>query len=258
MKRLVVFDLDGTLAESKSPVDVEMAGLLGGLLSVVKVAVISGGDWPQFETQLLSRLAAKGLENLSLLPACGTKFYRRGSGWEKLYAEDLEDGAKRRILAALRRAARAPGLGIGRIWGDQIEDRGSQITFSALGQRAPLEAKRGWDPDFAKRKAMKAALEELLPDHTVRLGGSTSIDVTRAGVDKAYGLGKLREVLGVGFHEMLFIGDALFPGGNDYPVKDAGAASIQVRDPEESKRIIEAVTECLRDAAPIPGRLQVS
>ena len=49
MKKLVIFDLDGTLAESKSPVDAEMAELLRGLLAVAKVAIISGGDWPQFE-----------------------------------------------------------------------------------------------------------------------------------------------------------------------------------------------------------------
>ena len=48
MKKLIVFDLDGTLAESKSSVDSEMSALLYDLLAVVKVAVISGGDWPQF------------------------------------------------------------------------------------------------------------------------------------------------------------------------------------------------------------------
>lgn len=56
MKKLIVFDLDGTLAESKSPIDTEMSGLLHDLLAIVKVAVISGGDWPQFEKKLLSNL----------------------------------------------------------------------------------------------------------------------------------------------------------------------------------------------------------
>ena len=56
MKKLIVFDLDGTLAESKSSLDAEMSTLLHDLLGVVKVAVISGGDWPQFEKQVLSHL----------------------------------------------------------------------------------------------------------------------------------------------------------------------------------------------------------
>ncbi|MGC1618774.1 MAG: HAD family hydrolase, partial [Candidatus Acidiferrum sp.] len=76
MKRLIVFDLDGTLAESKSALDTEMAALLHDLLGIVKVAVISGGDWPQFEKQLLSNLPNDNcMANLSLLPTCGTKFF---------------------------------------------------------------------------------------------------------------------------------------------------------------------------------------
>jgi hydroxymethylpyrimidine pyrophosphatase-like HAD family hydrolase len=92
MKDLIVFDLDGTLAESKSSLDGEMAALLGTLLGVVKVAVISGGNWPQFEKQLLSNLPRDGrLKNLSLLPTCGTKFYQYESWWEPLYSEGGND-----------------------------------------------------------------------------------------------------------------------------------------------------------------------
>lgn len=69
MKKLIVFDLDGTLAESKSSLDAEMSRLLYDLLAIVKVAVISGGDWPQFEKQFVANLArGERLLNLSLLP----------------------------------------------------------------------------------------------------------------------------------------------------------------------------------------------
>ena len=105
--------------------------------------------------------------------------------------------------------------------------------------------KKKWDPDFAKRKKIKAILDVLIPEYSIQLGGSTSIDVTRPGIDKGYGIEKLRDVLGVGVKEMLFIGDAVFPGGNDYPAKEAGVDSIQVRDPNETKRVIEAIIACL-------------
>jgi hypothetical protein len=127
-----------------------------------------------------------------------------------------------------------------------IEDRGSQITLSALGQDAPLDEKAGWDPDFAKRKRIKAILDPLIPAFSVALGGATSIDVTRPGVDKAYGIGKLRSVLGVPIRRMLFVGDALFPGGNDHPARGAGATCIQVRDPQETERVIETILACVR------------
>jgi len=246
MKKLIVFDLDGTLAESKAALDGEMAKLLSTLIGIVKVAVISGGDWPQFEKQLLSNLPKdKHLKHLSLLPTCGTKFYSYTRGWKKIYSEDFTREQKKKIINSLKQAVAKAGFKVKKTWGETIEDRGSQITFSALGQKAPIEAKKKWDPDFAKRKKIQKLLATLIPEFSVRLGGTTSVDVTKPGIDKAYGIRKLRDILGVTIKEMIFIGDALFPGGNDYPAKEAGALSIQVRDPDETKRVIETIIACL-------------
>jgi phosphomannomutase len=246
MKSLIIFDLDGTLAESKAPIDSEMAALLDRLLAIVKVAVISGGAWDQFEKQVLSHLTEDDwLKNLSLLPTCGTQFYRRNGEWEKLYSEDLSSEEKEKIIGALNNALDVSGLRSKTIWGDLIEDRESQITFSALGQKAPLVEKNKWDKDFAKRNKIKKILEPLIPEFSIRLGGSTSIDVTKPGIDKGYGIRKLHETFGIAIEDMLFVGDALFPGGNDYPAKQAGVVSIEVRDPHETKRVIESIIACL-------------
>ena len=133
------------------------------------------------------------------------------------------------------------GLADDRSRGEKIEDRGSQITFSGLGQQAPLAAKSKWDPDLKKRSRLKAMLERRLPDVAVRIGGSTSIDITRPGIDKAYGIRKLIESTGFAMDEMLFIGDALYPGGNDAPVRDFGVATIAVRDVGDSKLVIQTL-----------------
>ena len=249
MKQLIVFDLDGTLAKSKSPLDDEMATLLCRLLDVVRVAIISGGDLPQFQKQVIARLPeGSNLQWLSLLPTCGTKFFVYDGEWKKLYSEDLSADQKATIEKAIDDAVAATGYQPAQVWGERVEDRGTQITYSALGQEAPLEAKETWDPDFAKRQRIKALLDKTLPDFSVRLGGTTSIDVTLPGIDKAYGIRKLRDILHVPIEQMLFIGDALFPGGNDYPAKEAGAESIQVRDPQETGRVVEAIVACLRPA----------
>ena len=246
MKKLIVFDMDGTLAESKSSLDAEMALLFADLLDIVRVAVISGGDWPQFQQQLLANLPdGEHLRRLSLLPTCGTKYYKYEDGWRLSYAENFTEAESAKIVGSLERTMEASGFKPEKVWGEIIEDRGSQITFSALGQQAPVDEKKRWDPNFAKRKKMKELLDALIPEFSVHLGGSTSIDVTKPGIDKAYGIGKLQETLGVTLDEMIFIGDALFPGGNDYPVKAAGVLSIQVRDPEETKRVVEAIIGCL-------------
>jgi hypothetical protein len=242
MKKLVIFDLDGTLAESKSPIDAEMQVLLQKLLGIMKVAVISGGDWPQFKKQLLSEFTLNNsFNNLFILPTCGTKLYEYNKGWSKLYSEDFSTAEKEKIVYSLNEAAETLDLKTVKTWGDVVEDRGSQITFSALGQDAPLEIKKQWDSSFAKRKKIKAILDNLIPEFSIRLGGTTSIDVTKLGIDKAYGIKKLQDILGIALNEMVFIGDALFPGGNDYPVKEMGVTSIQISNPEETKKIIETI-----------------
>src|SRR5580704_11179285 len=247
MKKLIVFDLDGTLAPSKGMIDAEMGTLFTALLEVVQVAIISGGSWDQFETQVIARLPQDArFGNLSILPTSGTTFYQYKDGWQKLYSEDLSDAQKQRIIAALNAAVESAGFAATKIWGETIEDRGSQITYSALGQQAPLDEKSKWDPDFAKRQKIKAQLDKSLPDFSVRLGGTTSIDVTKPGIDKAYGIGKLRDQLNIPISDMLYIGDAIFPGGNDYPAKQAGVDCVAIRDPEDTKRVTEAIIACLK------------
>ena len=246
MKQLVAFDLDGTLALSKQPLEPDMGEALADLLGVAHVAVISGGDWPQFEKQVASRLPERAdRSRLWLMPTTGTKLYtHRDGGWSPVYAELFSDEERRGIVDAFAASLAATGFKPERTWGEQVEDRGSQVTFSALGQQAPLEEKERWDPDFAKRKVIQADLRGRLPGLSINMGGATSIDITREGVDKAYGLQKLRDASGIPLDAMMFIGDAIFPGGNDYPAKTLGLDTVRVRDPQETIAVIQAIVAC--------------
>ena len=246
MKDLVAFDLDGTLAESKQPLKEPMGEALADLLGVAHVAVISGGDWPQFQKQVASRLPARAdLSKLWLMPTTGTKLYTHRNGeWGAVYAELFDDTQKQQILTAFDASLEATGFKPEQTWGERIEDRGSQITFSALGQQAPIAEKEHWDPDFAKRKIIQADRRQRLPGLSINMGGATSIDITREGVDKAYGLKKLRDESGIALDGMMFIGDAIFPGGNDYPAKELGLDTVRVRDPEETLSVIAAIVAC--------------
>jgi HAD superfamily hydrolase (TIGR01484 family) len=248
MKKLIVFDLDGTLAPSKSSLAPQTAELLRDLLGITKVAVISGGAWTQFEKQLLTDLPKNScLANLSLLPTCGTKFFQYNEKWVELYSEDLSAAQKEKIIDSLDKAAGEAGCRVKKVWGKVIEDRGSQVTYSALGQQAPLAEKEKWDADFAKRKRITEILETLIPEFSIRMGGATSIDVTKPGIDKAYGIGKLRDTLHLSLKEMVYIGDALFPGGNDYPAVEAGVVSIPVKGPDDTNVVIKTILACLGD-----------
>jgi HAD superfamily hydrolase (TIGR01484 family) len=248
MKKLIAFDLDGTLALSKQPLDEEMASLLGQLLDVAMVTIISGGDWPQFEKQVVSRMPADAkLENFVIQPTTGTKLYRYADGaWTRIYGDLFSPEESQKIRDSLKQAVADAGYANEQTWGEQIEDRGSQITFSALGQEAPLEAKDKWDPDHAKRKKLQALLQPMLPGLSINIGGSTSIDITREGIDKAYGLKRLSETVGVALDAILFLGDAIFPGGNDYPAKTLGLDTVRVRDVAETKSVVTGLIACLK------------
>ncbi|MGH3302278.1 MAG: HAD-IIB family hydrolase [Streptosporangiaceae bacterium] len=229
--RAVAFDLDDTLAVSKSRIDDRMADLLARLIRATDVCIISGGSFEQFESQVLLHLKADtdALASLHLMPTCGTRYYRCvDEHWQLIYAEDLAEQDKRRIITVLEQGARDLGLWEDRAAGERIEDRGSQITFSALGQQAPPAEKYQWDPDNEKKQRLRAYAAERLPGLEVRVGGSTSVDVTRQGIDKAYGMRKLMHELGLAADEILFVGDRLEPGGNDHPVRAVGVRCVEV------------------------------
>jgi phosphomannomutase len=233
--RLVAFDLDDTLAPSKSRVDPEMAELLNELIGRVPVCIISGGRFEQFSMQVLDALdPAAGLQNLHLMPTCGTQYYEwSGSSWTKVYSEDLTEAQKTAVTDALTAGEAALGFD-DETWGPKIEDRGSQITFSALGQQAPVDAKKAWDPTGSKKEALRKFVAERVPELEVRGGGSTSVDVTRKGVDKAYGMEKIKAKLGLDDDDILFVGDRLDEGGNDYPVKAMGIPCVAVQEWEQT------------------------
>ncbi|MFT4210688.1 MAG: HAD-IIB family hydrolase [Microbacterium sp.] len=247
--KLVAFDLDDTLAPSKQALDPRMAQLLLDLAARVEVAIISGGQLAQFRTQVVEQLPvadAATLSSFHLLPTCGTQYYRvDGDGIRTVYAHSLTDDEKSRALAAVEEEARRLGLWEEQTWGPILEDRGSQITFSALGQQAPLEAKTAWDPTGAKKNALREAVAARIPDLEVRSGGSTSVDITHRGIDKAYGMRQLAEQTGLDLDEMLFVGDRLDPDGNDYPVLALGVRCQAVAGWEDTADFLDALIPAL-------------
>ncbi len=241
-KDLIIFDLDGTLTPAKSTMRADMGALLSRLLAQKKVAVISGGTYNQFQTEFLASLpnGVEGFAGLYLLPTSGTRLFVWKGAWTEEYAENLFPNEKTAVMNAFHAALSAAGYQTPvKAYGPIIEDRGSQITFSALGQSAPLGEKLLWDPKHEKRGAIADILKEKIPQFDVRIGGTTSIDVTRRGVNKAYGIHKLEQYLKIPISRMLFVGDALFYGGNDYPAKTTGVDCISVAGPEETKKLIE-------------------
>ncbi len=243
-KKIIAFDLDGTLAESKTVLDKEMAKIIGNLLEKKIVAIISGGAYPQFEKQLLPNLKhTKSLENLFLLPTSGSSFYHfKNEKWQLVYENLLNKKEKEKIEKGFEEAF----LKINyqhpkKVYGKTIEDRGSQFTFSAVGQGAPLEVKQNWNKTQDKRSQIQKILQQQLPKFEIRLGGLTSVDITKKGIDKGYAIEQIVKILKTNKDEIAFVGDAIYEGGNDHAVVRTGIETVEVSGPEETKYFIRSL-----------------
>jgi HAD superfamily hydrolase (TIGR01484 family) len=251
MKKLIAFDLDGTLAPSKSHFDPRMVSLFDKLLAKYHVCVISGGKYDLFRRQFLTQITTEpeSLERLHLMPTSGTRYYSYQNGeWVQQYAEDFTPDEKKQIIQALEEGFEESGYKPDKFYGEYIEDRDSQITLSVLGQEVVAELgqegnkiKEAWDPDHKKKMKIRDLVQPKIPEFSVRAAGVTSIDVTKPGVDKAYGMRKLMHLTGFTQEEILFMGDAIRPGGNDYAVEEMGIDCIAVRNWHDTSYAIEGI-----------------
>lgn len=252
MKKVLSFDVDQTLNVAKTPITEEMAKVLIRCLDKFEVAPISGQKYEQFILQIVDPLKAAGatdeqLAKLHLFVTQGTRYYRYDvskQDWELVYKYDLTDEQTKKMMETLEQAAKELGF-----WeedkladGDEInENRISQVTFSALGQRAGSEAKYAWDPDHKKREAIAKRAKELAPEFEYEVAGTTSVNVTLPGTNKKFGMTHLLEELGVEMGDVLYFGDMTQPGGNDYPVVEMGFDTITVRDWQETAAVLNGI-----------------
>jgi phosphomannomutase len=247
MKKVIAFDLDDTLVVSKAPLTDRMAESLVRILDKFQVCIISGGKFDIFRTNVIERLQAtdEQLTRLHLMPTCGTRYYRYDEvkkEWVQRYAEDLSAQEKKRIIEVSEKTTKDLNLWPANPYGEVIEDRDSQISVSLIGQLAPAEKKKEWADKYSdKRSALREKIAEQLPDFEVRSGGMTTIDITRIGIDKAYGMKKLAQELEISKDDILFFGDKLQEGGNDYPVKAMGIDSLEVSRWEDTALALEAI-----------------
>ncbi len=242
-KQVIIFSLNGTLTPNGQGMDAETSRLFTGLLANKKIAVTSGCGMSKFETQLLKEFGTSPdrFSNLYLLPLSGTKLLTWKGTWVESYSEHLSPPQKEEIMTALNRTLKVIGWTEPSVsYGSIIQDRGSQVTFSGLGENAPFEKKSEWDPSRAIREKMLVELRSKLINYDVRIGGMTSIDITKRGVNKGYGVRKLEELLKLQPEAMIFVGDAIFPEGNDFPIKATGVDCIPVKSVADTKELLKS------------------
>jgi HAD superfamily hydrolase (TIGR01484 family) len=245
--KAVLFDLDDTLAESFKPPRPEMVDALGRLLAKVPVAILTAAGFPRIERDFLGILArSPHIDRMYIFPNSAAECLAfRDDVWKPEYSIALSNEERARISDAMQAMEQNPVFEPHPLYPPRIIDRGAQVAFAALGLDAPLSAKTSFDPDQTKRIKMRAFLEEKAPGFEILIGGMTTIDVTKKGVNKAHGVRWLSEHLGIPAGKMLYIGDALYPGGNDAVVMETGIATRAITSPEETLRVINELLASL-------------
>ena len=259
MKKVLSFDIDQTLNVAKTPITEDVAELLTNCLDHFEICPISGQKFDQFLIQIINPMleygvSPKQLSHMHMFVAQGTQYYHYRpesddeeydeSHWQQVYNHPLTDEQIEKITNAIETAAKETGF-----WeedklqeGDEIiENRLSQVTFSALGQKAGTEEKYAWDPDHKKREQIVAKAKELAPEFDYEIGGTTSINAFTPGMNKQFGMTHLMEELGVVKEDILYFGDMTQPGGNDYPVVRMGIDTITVRSHEDTAYALRGI-----------------
>ena len=235
---LIVFDVDGVLCESKTPIDPEMGNLLGRLSKKDRVVFITGGTFNQVKEQVIDNI--KHLkDDVLVMSLSGAELWNcYGGTWNNTIQNELTDDERGKILASIIHVfdLHKPFMK----WGQIVEDRGSQITISLLGQDAPWFIKKYYDPEMEMRRAFVEELKDRLGDSfEIRMGGSTSIDISKKGLDKGTSLSNLITMLNIPKTDVVYVGDKLMEGGNDYPVKRDGFHCVAVKTVSDTKEFIK-------------------
>jgi hypothetical protein len=247
--KTIVFDLDETLTESKESLDAEMISLLGKLLATHSIAIVSNSSWKQFQKQIVSCFetdSSISLNNLYLLPSSGGSMYQTWSkyGWVSTYQMRMSKRDTDRIEKVLEEAISESSFKQpSKLWGKQIEILDSQVVFSALGQKAPIEEKENYDPDLSKRTALAVTLQKKLSAYDVRITGTTSIEISLKGINKKFGIDELMKRLHASKDDVLFIGTNISKSNSNYVAVEMGLNYTQVKDCEDTKRVIRSLLD---------------
>ena len=239
--KLLAFDMDETLTVTKQPADEEMTFLLRQVLNKYKIAIITWWMFEDIKRQILFGLDEKdNLENLILMPALWTTMYIwQEDDWTEVYREFLTKQEIEKIKDTLLLATKRSWIYIEKVWGERFINKGWQLCYVVIWKEVPSEIKPIWDPDGKKRLQIIKVAKNMMPDFDFLIGWRTSIDVVRKWIDKSYAIKKLMQFFDLQKEDILFFGDSVFPGWNDWAVKQFWIETIKVNSPEDTKKWIK-------------------
>ena len=239
-KKVIIADVDDTICDSCQTISPDMAGQISRMIQQgYEFAFISGTKSEDLQKMISSRVKEKH----HLLATTGTNYtIVEGDAVNMIYNNSFKHEEKKEIITALKKLISHHNINSLTTEEDQLQDRESQITLSAIGRHAPSELKAAYDPDGAKRKEWVDFLKNHLDEneYDIRIGGTTSIDVTRKGLDKEWGIKTFAQHHNITLDSILFFGDKIHPGGNDFPATKI-VDCISVKSPKDTLQQLRSI-----------------
>lgn len=239
-KKVIIADVDDTVCDSCQIISSEMAEQISRMIAQgYEFAFISGTK----HEDLRKMISSKVREKHHLLATTGTNYaIVEDEKVNKIYNYSFTPEEKQEIMAAFKKLISHYGIKTLTTEEDQLQDRDSQITLSAIGRNAPSEMKAGYDPSGEKRKIWVEFLKQQVDEskYELKIGGTTSIDITRKGLDKEWGISTFSDYHKIPFSSVVFFGDKIYPGGNDFPAAKI-VDCISVKSPKETLQQLRAL-----------------
>ena len=231
MYKHVFFDLDKTLTKSRSSLLPDQQELFEKLCAVKDIIVVTGGSTEQIREQITPRFDGKYFA----LPQSGNQALDKSG--EEFWNEPLDDSQVSAIMEFIEFLKKYFNIKV-RDENDIIENRGAQVSYSVIGFHEDVKKKYAFDPDDKKRQAALAAhpdaLEKLRKKRVdVTPAGTTVFNFIPLGKHKGFNIARFLELKGWEKEECLYVGDALFPGGNDETVIGV-IPTHAVKDPNDT------------------------
>lgn len=246
----IAFDIDDTLSVSKQSLQPALAQLLVKLSFLIPIGIISGAKKDQILTQLMVNIEGAKRENFFLFPNGGAGAYTYTPTGElvTIYEHAISEEEAKKITAVAEKIIADTKINEGHmLYGEVVEWRGPSVAISLLGQTAPPEIKKDFDPNQLKRLELIKLFKEALPEFSYRIGGGTTIDINQPGIDKAFGMREFSKLIAIPEENILYVGDALYEGGNDYAVLSTNLKVHAVKNPEDTERFLSSLFEDVHD-----------
>lgn len=231
MKKLICFDLDGTLTQHRSKLEEENKNLLDELGKKYKLLMVGAGNAPRIYAQMneypIDIVGNYGMQESKIL-----------NGKFTIVREDVTKPDKEFFLKNIKYLREK--YGYTEYKGDTVEFHSTgMVTFPLLGTKAEIADKLAFDPTREKRKVLYPEVLEIFKDYTVYIGGSSSFDFSGKEYNKYDAIMKYAWENGYKKDEILYVGDDFGDGGGDSHVRLGGLDYVEVTD---YKRLKESLS----------------